>query len=158
MGAEPDRGDVLVIGYGSDLRGDDALGPEVAHQVADLGLADVRVLTLPQLLPELAEDLAEVRLAIFVDARMGTARPAVEVSRIEPAPSGHLMTHATDPRPLLTLTRAVYGRAPEAWLLTVTGQDFGFRDGLSSVAARNARAARDQVAALIRTRRKCAVR
>ena len=60
---------IVVIGYGNELRGDDAIGPAVAEQVAAWGRPDIRAIATRQLLPELAEDLARASLAIFVDAR-----------------------------------------------------------------------------------------
>jgi hypothetical protein len=60
------------------------------------------------------------------------------------------MTHAADPRGLLALAVAVFGRAPEAWLVTAAGADFGFRDGLTAAGAENARAAAGRVERLVR--------
>ncbi|HEU5101426.1 MAG TPA: hypothetical protein VFU22_20525, partial [Roseiflexaceae bacterium] len=60
---------IVVIGYGNELRGDDAIGMIVAEQVASRGWPNVCAIATRQLLPELAEDLARVGLAIFVDAR-----------------------------------------------------------------------------------------
>ncbi len=48
--------DILVLGYGNELRGDDGLGPLVARTVADANIPGVRVLTARQLLPEFAAD------------------------------------------------------------------------------------------------------
>jgi hypothetical protein len=70
-------GDVLVVGYGSDLRGDDAAGRHAADAVAGRALPGVRVLSLPQLLPEVADDLSRADLAIFVDASVDDERVPV---------------------------------------------------------------------------------
>ena len=63
--------DALVIGYGNTLRGDDGIGPAVAEAVAALGLPGVRVIVAHQLTPELAADLADAQLVVFVDAAVG---------------------------------------------------------------------------------------
>jgi hydrogenase maturation protease len=142
--------DVLVIGYGNTLRGDDGIGPAVAEAVAGLGLPGVRILVVHQLTPELAAVLADVRLAVFVDAGLGgdplTATPLTADA------AGPVMTHAADPRGLLALARAVYGRAPEAWLVTATGTDFWFGDGLSVAGREHVRAACAWVERLLRDR------
>ena len=140
--------DVLVIGYGNTLRGDDGIGPAVAEEVAALGLPGVRVIVAHQLAPELAADLADARLAVFVDAAAG-GEP-VRAVRVEAAGAGAVMTHAADPRGLLALCAAVYGRCPEAWLVTAAGADFDFRDGLSPAGRENAREALGYVEYLIR--------
>jgi hydrogenase maturation protease len=141
-------GGVLVIGYGNTLRGDDGIGPAVAGAVAGLGLPGVRVLVARQLTPELAADIADARLVVFVDAAAGP-EPVTAV-RLGAAAGGPVMTHAADPRDLLALARAAYGRSPEAWLVTAAGADFGFRDGLSPTARENAREALGRVEGLIR--------
>jgi hydrogenase maturation protease len=149
MGSDSEHAVILVIGYGNELRGDDGLGPAVAEAVAALGLPHVECLAVRQLLPEMAERLTDARLAVFVDARVGPGEHAVEVTRIEPVESAGLMAHAADPRALLALTRAVYGRAPGAWLVAVRGYHFEFGDGLSLVAVENANEARQRVTGLI---------
>jgi hydrogenase maturation protease len=141
-------GGVLVIGYGNTLRGDDGIGPVVAEAVAERELPGVRALAVHQLTPELAADLAEARVAVFVDAAVGGE--AVRVMRLDASDTGEVMTHAADPRALLALAGAVYGHAPEAWLVTAAGADFGFRDGLSPTGRANARAAVGCVERIIR--------
>jgi hydrogenase maturation protease len=141
---------VLVIGYGNPLRGDDGLGPHVAETLAARGWPGVRVLTRHQLVPELAADLAGARWAVFVDARAGAAAPGVDVARITPGEAEAWTTHRADPRALLALARAVYGRAPAAWWVTVVGREFGFGEGLSPAAREAARAAVARVEAILR--------
>ena len=58
----------LVIGYGNELRGDDAVGPEVARCVAEWRRPEVVGIAVHQLTPELAVALSEVAVVIFVDA------------------------------------------------------------------------------------------
>ncbi len=140
-------GGVLVIGYGNPLRGDDGIGPAVAAEVDAIGLPGVRVLIVHELTPELTADLADVQLAVFVDAATGS--PPVAVTRLDTATPAPPLTHTADPRALLALARAVYGIAPGAWLVTAAGDDFGFRDGLSSVGRANADLAREEVLRLI---------
>lgn len=126
---------VLVIGYGNDLRRDDGLGPRIAHELAARAWPGVQVLTLQQLLPELAEPLAECQLAIFVDARCDSQVGSIAVQSLTPA-SDILGTHASNPAGLLALARDLFGRAAPAWWVTVAGQDFGWGEGLSPAAER----------------------
>ena len=48
----------LVIGYGNELRGDDAVGPLVARTAESWQRPGLRALAVQQLTPELAEDIA----------------------------------------------------------------------------------------------------
>ena len=81
--APPDA--VLVVGYGNELRGDDAAGPRVAAAVAALGLQNVRVRILHQLTPELSEEISRARAVVFADASVGAVGAEVQVVPLEPA-------------------------------------------------------------------------
>jgi hydrogenase maturation protease len=144
------RAPALVIGYGSPLRGDDAAGQEVAAAVASWGLPDVQGLAVHQLTPELAVPLARARLAVFVDAYPAPGGGAVNVERLGRACGPAALGHTGDPRFLLGLARALYGRRPPAWLVTVPGVDFGFREALSPAARDGVQDALRRVAQLLR--------
>lgn len=139
---------VLVIGYGNTLRGDDGIGPAVAAEVGRLGLPGVRVQIVHQLTPELSADLAEAAAAVFVDA--GVDPEPVRAVRLDAGSTAGPLFHAADPQGLLTLAREVYGKAPDAWLVTAAGADFGYHDGLSPAGRENARRARGCVERIVR--------
>jgi hydrogenase maturation protease len=124
--------DALVIGYGNPLRGDDGAGPRVADAVAAWNRPGVRTITVHQLTPELADVIATARRVVFVDAEVGTVR--VGVNRLEVCDSAYMFVHVGNPAWLMGLTRAVYGRCPPAWLVTVPGTAFGFGERLSETA------------------------
>lgn len=133
----------LVIGIGNTLRQDDGLGP---HVVATLSSSPgVKTLSVHQLGPELAGDLAEAERVLFVDAHRNARDLALSPVKESPVPTGH----ALSPGGLLELTRALYGRAPLAFLLTAPGTAFGFGEALSSqataVAPRVVKAIRDWI-------------
>jgi hydrogenase maturation protease len=119
---------VLLIGYGNVLRGDDALGPmavERLRPVLTVGATEVELLSCHQLAPELAEPLARCQLALFVDADGGGEPGTVRVQRLcsEPEIVASL-THHVQPAALLALARELYGRAPQALLVTGAGETF----------------------------------
>ena len=149
--------DILVIGYGNDLRGDDGIGPHVAEAFAARDYPEVRVVRCFQLVPELAADLADVRLAVFVDAFTDHRRSDIEMRQITAEEMADWSTHTGDPRALLGLTDAIYGRVPEAWWVMVPGEDFGFGERLSPFGEENARKAIDFIESL-RTTNKMASR
>lgn len=129
---------IVTIGYGNALRSDDAIGIRIASAVADWHLPQVRSLAVPQLTPEMADDLHAADLAVFVDACVDRDRCplGVQLTTLYPASSSHLGEHASDPRSLLALTQALYGRAPQAWWMTVPGANFEIGDRLSPLAER----------------------
>ncbi len=89
------RGSVLVIGYGNTLRGDDGAGCYVAERLCALNHEPgLKVLSLHQLTPELAQPVAEAGLVIFIDASIQSppatspaASSAPATARSTPAPS-----------------------------------------------------------------------
>jgi hydrogenase maturation protease len=122
---------VLLIGYGNTLRGDDALGPMAIERLRPL-LPDVECLSCQQLAPELAERLAECELALFVDAACDGEPGVVRTERLSPTPGGAAsLTHHVEAAALLELAHALYGRVPQAVLITGAGAAFGNREGLS---------------------------
>jgi hydrogenase maturation protease len=126
---------VLLIGYGNVLRGDDALGPMAVEQLRPLlmdRLRNVELLSCHQLAPELAERLAHCELALFVDAEGGGEPGTVRVRRLSPAAEEVAsLTHHVQPAALLALARELYGRAPEALLVTGAAATFDGRESLS---------------------------
>lgn len=122
--------EILVIGYGNTLRGDDGVGLRVAEAVGHLRLPGVRTLVCPLLTPELADPISRAGTVIFVDAAVD-ASDEVQWRRLEPNETSQLMAHAADPRTMLALARDVFERTPEAWWLTIPAVDLRFREELS---------------------------
>ena len=123
-------GDILVIGYGNSIRGDDALGQVAAEEIQrQLSDDPVRVLTEEILTTELVPELAEARLAIFLDASTQGTVGKVECCRVEPDfDSAASMAHTLTVEALLAFTQQFYERAPEAFLLTSRGATFELQD------------------------------
>jgi hydrogenase maturation protease len=144
---------ILVIGYGNELRCDDGIGPYFAREIDELGLPHVRVLTVQQLLPELAEELAAVQVAIFVDACLESDVESVRVTRVDPTPASPNSPHTSSPTGLLMLAQTLYGQTPETWLISVRGAEFDLGEGLSPVAKVNASKARNVLVELINNHR-----
>jgi hydrogenase maturation protease len=128
-----EAGGLLVIGYGNTLRGDDGVGPRVADAVGHLRLPGVRTLICPLLTPELADPISRAEKVIFVDAAVDAANE-VQWRKLVPNETSQLMAHAANPRTMLALARDVFGRAPEAWWLTIPAVDLGFHEEFSTTA------------------------
>ncbi len=132
---------LIVIGYGNEMRRDDAAGLIVARRVKALGLQRVRTLVRRQLTPDLAELVAQARAVVFVDASL-IGQPGTADSRpIGEAEMPQVFEHVMRPAALLAIAQALYGRRPEAWLVRVNVRDCGVGEGLSADAARGIAAA-----------------
>jgi hydrogenase maturation protease len=136
---------ILVIGYGNTLRGDDGIGYQVAETVAEWQLPQVRSIAVHQLLPELAADIAEVEIVVFVDAVVAIDFPAPNII-IAPLVAGEdatFSTHIITPQLLLGMTQKLYRATPVAYLLTIPAIDFTLGTTLSPLAIRGKELALD---------------
>jgi hydrogenase maturation protease len=141
-------GRALAIGYGNPLRGDDGIGQALAAALATTAIDAFDVIGCHQLTPELAERLATVDLAIFVDAGIEGHPGSVRVTRIQQSArqQGSSLVHHVNPAALLLLSRQIYGRSPEAFIVTVAAGSFALSEGLSEPVA----AALPEVVATVR--------
>ena len=114
----------LVIGYGNTLCADDGVGP----RAADLLAADARVvalgarvLSVHQLTPELAADVAEASVVVFIDASAdASAAPgSVAVRAVEVGGGDSATSHHVGAGPLIAMASELYGWAPETWIVSV---------------------------------------
>ena len=112
----------LIIGYGSPLRTDDALGGLLAEALGGVSLG--------QLTPELAEPISRANFVVFIDARYGADIGIIHCEKVEPH-SSTSMTHHSSPTALLNAAKTLYGFAPPAVLISITGASFDYGDTLS---------------------------
>lgn len=120
--------DVLVIGYGNPLRGDDGVGCIVAEEVAKY-LCDpeskIQVIACHQLNPELAEAVADTRAVIFVDASVELKAGEVKVAAVTPDRfSPAAITHQMQPSALLATASELFGQAPPAIAVLIGAKSF----------------------------------
>ena len=144
---------VLIVGYGNPLRSDDGFGWHAARLLAaDPRLAGARVLTLHQLTPELATDIASASLVVLVDASVVDGAPgSVAVRSIQPRQDSPLSwSHHLDPAALAGLAHALYDHVPPIVLISVAGAAFADGDWLSPALQRALPEVVDRVARVVK--------
>lgn len=128
---------MLVIGYGNPGRMDDGLGPAFAERIETADLPGVDVSQDYQLTVEHALALRGTDRVVFADALIGSRKP-FEFSVLEPSGQGDLTSHSMSPANLLALAATLFGAAPEAHVLGISGVSFGeVQEGLSDEATKN---------------------
>ncbi|MGA8366236.1 MAG: hydrogenase maturation protease [Candidatus Acidiferrales bacterium] len=128
----------LVIACGNPLRADDGVAWRVAEALEDaVDDADVRIRTVRQLTPELAEDVSRAETVFFVDAAASENPGSVKVEPLREMPAmSACLTHSVRPATLLWLARKICGKAPaRAFLVTIAGSRFDLSEDLSEPAA-----------------------
>lgn len=124
---------ILIIGYGNPLRSDDGVGQVVVERLeAQERPPALELLACHQLLPEHAELISQARRAIFVDAAAGEPPGEISVRQVT-AVANHSagLIHDFTPQTLLAYADLLYGRSPEAFLITANGFSFDHGEALS---------------------------
>ncbi len=121
---------VVVLGWGNDARGDDALGPLLLRRLAEAypGLDTVEDY---QLQVEHALDLVGFDAVLFIDASHGLSEPFA-FREIAPSASRTPTTHALSPEAVLDVYVRLHGRPPPpAFVLALRGERFELGEDLS---------------------------
>jgi hydrogenase maturation protease len=122
----------LLLACGNSLRQDDAVGLRIAEAAEHLMPATkLRIVAAQQFTPELAAELADTELVIFVDANVSDEPGAI---RVEPVAAGTEApdTHHLNPAALLALAVSLCGHAPaHAFALTVGASHCGYGEEIS---------------------------
>ncbi len=145
MSKEPARARWLVFAVGNPSRGDDALGPLLVERLERWSATarelpvDLVLLTDFQWQVEHALDLQGVDVAIFADASI-SGGPSFEIAPLAPQFDASYSTHALSPACVLAVAERLGQALPQAWLLSMPGEDFELGASLSA----RARAALDQ--------------
>jgi hydrogenase maturation protease len=125
----------LIVGYGNTLRSDDGAGQIVADRIATWNLSNVRSLAVHQLTPELAEDIANTDIVIFVDAVISSKQNSekIEIQTLEGDRNYLNSGHTENPRSLLYLSKIVYNKSPLAYWILIPAINFEFGEEISSL-------------------------
>ncbi len=135
--------DILVIGYGNDMRRDDGAGRWVAERIERLDLPDVEVHSVAQLNPEMALAVSGRSLVVFVDASIDTSELTVE--QVIPSPGSRVMTHHGDPGTLLSMVPSIGSLPHASYLVSIPAHDFDIGFGMSPRTEASANAAVDAI-------------
>ncbi len=126
---------VLILACGNTLRSDDGIGPHLAAWAEDQYRADpsIRVISRQQWTPDLAEDLANTKFALFLDCSIDAPPGSVQLREVHPAPAtSALATHHIGAPELLALALELYGSAPRsAQLLTIGAASLALGESFS---------------------------
>jgi len=127
---------VLIIGIGNTLSRDDGIGIVAAQNISKaVGDPQIRIICCQQLTPDLAKDVSEADRVIMIDADQENGPGKVTVQEIMPGNRAlNSFTHDLEPEMLLVCARELYGKSPDAFLVTGAGESFGFGEGLSRLA------------------------
>ena len=139
----------LILGYGNPDREDDGVAWHILRALTiKLGLpspesyedefpesALIDFAFYLQLTPEMAEDTSAYEHVCFIDAHTGSIPEPVRLIAVESEFQRSPFTHHLTPQSLLSMCETLYGRKPDAALLSVLGYRFLFTRQLSKETA-----------------------
>ena len=129
---------ILIVGYGNPMRGDDGLGWTVAAELFRKNKSpDFEILPCHQLTPELASNMQAVEVVIFVDCAREGVPGEFRWIEVQPEVDSSAFTHDLTPAGLLSLTCELFGVCPRTYLLSICGARFGAGDALSPEVVRS---------------------
>lgn len=151
---------VLIIGYGNPLRGDDGFGPALAQRLQDSVQNDAtesccdpddEIIARHQLTLELAEPLSRAQRVVFIDAAARGTPGEISLQALQATVSPPTrFSHHAMPETLLAFAQSLYGACPsEAFLLSVSGENFGYGETLSETVANALERALSQLSKLL---------
>lgn len=137
--------ELLILGYGNPDREDDGVAWHILRALTiKLGLPapesyeddfpgsdQIDFAFQLQLTPEMAEEIAAYPYVCFIDAHTGNIPEAIRLIRVESEFQNSPFTHHLTPQSLTSMCETIYGKKPEAALLSVLGHRFLFTRELS---------------------------
>ncbi|MDE3202381.1 MAG: hydrogenase maturation protease [Acidobacteriota bacterium] len=123
---------VLIIAYGNALRSDDGVAWHAAELLRQrFSSADVDILTVHQLVPELAERASHAGHVIFIDAAAHGSPGEIFCAKIDQNSTWAPASHRVTPDQIIALCRHAYGVAPKATVVSIAGGCFNHGEKLS---------------------------
>lgn len=134
--------EILVIGLGNPLRRDDGIGSEVVKMLGRQLPPPVK--SRVDLRVDFQADLFHAQLirgyksVIFIDAQSAGDCPPAAVQKLEAACQAPGFTSHIGSIPgLLNITKMLYGKTPDCYLLAVRGRSFDLGEELSAEGKEN---------------------
>lgn len=112
-----------IIGYGNELRGEDAFGLDVIKELQKLSLKDTKLISAHQLTPEIVLELQEADEIIFIDTCLDEKNPyalACSLSR----QSGLNLSHHISPKTIIYMLKSLYARLPDFYIYSMMSNSF----------------------------------
>ena len=128
---------ILLIGIGNSGRGDDGLGWAFLDTVQLEKNLDAELVYKYQLNIEDAEMISEADKVLFIDADNRKLEDGFLMVECEPKDSFEFTTHALSPGVIIALSKNLYGRIPEAYILSIEGEEWELKEGLGINAKNN---------------------
>lgn len=113
----------IVVGFGNDLRGEDAFGVDVISKLQDYNLGNTKLISTFQLTPELSLELKDATKLIFIDAAFNQDYNYALGCSLEEIKQNQLSHHISIKTIIMILER-LYDTKPEYELYSMFTNNF----------------------------------
>ncbi|MCL1865658.1 MAG: hydrogenase maturation protease [Spirochaetes bacterium] len=127
---------IYIYGFGNPGRQDDGLGPAIIDRLEQDNIAGIITDSNYQLNIEDAHNISQSDVVIFVDASIDAEEPFT-FKRIEPSNEITFTTHSMAPESVIALSKEIYDKDIEAYVMAIRGYEWEFNEKFSQKAAHN---------------------
>ena len=113
----------VIIGYGNDLRGEDAFGVDCIKELEKYELKESKLISTFQLTPEIVLELLEANEIIFIDACYSLKNHYKLCCTIDKQNSSNL-THHISPETIMAILNNVYNKYPTFTIYSMLTNNF----------------------------------
>ncbi len=113
----------IILGYGNDLRGEDAFGVDVIKLLKEHHLKDTILMDLYQLTPELCLELQDAKEIIFIDAGFSSCDQYSLACNLQGEGETKL-SHHISPKVIISLLNNVYEKYPKYEIYSMLTDEF----------------------------------
>ncbi|MDD2791514.1 MAG: hypothetical protein PHU40_12740, partial [Sulfurimonas sp.] len=113
----------IIIGYGNELRGEDAFGVDTIKKLQKLSLKNTKLLSMHQLTPELVLELLGADEIIFIDAcydeknHYALACSLTEQHNLD-------LSHHISPKTIIYMLESLYANVPKFFIYSMMSRRF----------------------------------
>jgi hydrogenase maturation protease len=113
----------VIVGYGNELRGEDAFGVDVIKKLQKFHLKNTKLISAFQLTPEIVLELLEADEIIFIDAcnneknHYALACSLSEQSRFN-------LSHHISPKTIIAMLESLYDKHPNFFIYSMMTKSF----------------------------------
>ena len=128
---------ILIIGIGNSARTDDGLGWAFIDNIKENLPGNFSCVYKYQLQIEDAELLSHYSVVYFIDAHKQQWENGFAVIPCYPKANHGFTTHELSPETVLHLTKTIYNKSPQSYIVGISGYSFQLEVGLSDKAKDN---------------------
>jgi len=139
----------LIFGIGNSARQDDGLGWAFLNEIEKKDSFKGELHYCYQLNIEDAELVSKAENVIFVDAFEGELDANCKLEECGMNGEITFTTHALDPEAILALSKDVYDKKPNAYVLKIKGYEWELKEGLTENGKRNLKEALSLISDII---------